>query len=112
MDTRYHMCVSIFISILLMVILVEKNAFFDDICAGRNLCFTILSTLILAFGAGFMHDICTLFACGGISFAKKKRKLLAISTLGLHSTAIVYHGIYNILIQSNCHCRKNQQTRR
>jgi hypothetical protein len=31
---------------------------------------------------------------------KKKSKLFAVGTFGLLSTAIVYHGIYNILIQS------------
>jgi hypothetical protein len=36
----------------------------------------------------------------GISFVKKKRKLFAVGTFGLLSTAIVYHGVYNILIQS------------
>jgi hypothetical protein len=36
----------------------------------------------------------------GISFVKKKRKLFVVGTFGLLSTAIVFHGIYNILIQS------------
>jgi RsiW-degrading membrane proteinase PrsW (M82 family) len=62
--------------------------------------FSILNAIICAFGAGLMHGMCTLLVGVGISFVKKKRKLFAVGTFGLLSTAIVYHGIYNILIQS------------
>lgn len=62
--------------------------------------FTMFSAIIRAFGAGLMHGMCTLFVGVGISFVKKKSKLFAVGTFGLLSTAIVYHGIYNILIQS------------
>lgn len=62
--------------------------------------FTIIIAIIRAFGAGLMHGMCTLLVGVGISFVKKKRKLFAVGTFGLLSTAIVYHGIYNILIQS------------
>ena len=62
--------------------------------------FTMLSAVIRAFGAGLMHGMCTLLVGIGISFVKKKSKLFAVGTFGLLSTAIVYHGIYNILIQS------------
>ena len=62
--------------------------------------FTMLSAVIRAFGAGLMHGMCTLLVGVGISFVKKKKKLFAVGTFGLLSTAIVYHGIYNILIQS------------
>jgi RsiW-degrading membrane proteinase PrsW (M82 family) len=62
--------------------------------------FDMLNAMIRAFGAGLMHGMCTLLVGVGISFVKKKRKLFAVGTFGLLSTAIVYHGIYNILIQS------------
>ena len=62
--------------------------------------FSMLNAIIRAFGAGLMHGMCTLLVGVGISFVKKKRKLFAVGTFGLLSTAIVYHGIYNILIQS------------
>lgn len=62
--------------------------------------FNMLSAVIRAFGAGLMHGMCTLLVGVGISFVKKKRKLFAVGTFGLLSTAIVYHGVYNILIQS------------
>ena len=62
--------------------------------------FDMISAVIRAFGAGLMHGMCTLLVGVGISFVKKKSKLFAVGTFGLLSTAIVYHGIYNILIQS------------
>ena len=62
--------------------------------------FTIIIAIIRAFGAGLMHGMCTLLVGVGISFVKKKSKLFVVGTFGLLSTAIVYHGIYNILIQS------------
>ena len=62
--------------------------------------FNMFDGIIRAFGAGLMHGMCTLLVGVGISFVKKKRKLFAVGTFGLLSTAIVYHGIYNILIQS------------
>lgn len=62
--------------------------------------FSLISAVIRAFGAGLMHGMCTLLVGVGISFVKKKSKLFAVGTFALLSTAIVYHGIYNILIQS------------
>ncbi len=65
--------------------------------------FSMASAIVRAFGSGLMHGMCTLLVGVGISFVKKKRKLFAVGTFGLLSTAIVYHGIYNILIQSPYH---------
>ena len=62
--------------------------------------FGMLSAVTRAFGAGLMHGMCTLLIGVGISFAKNRSKLFAVGIFGLLSTAIVYHGIYNILIQS------------
>ena len=62
--------------------------------------FSMFSAVIRAFGTGLMHGMCTLLVGVGISFVKKKSKLFAVGTFALLSTAIVYHGIYNILIQS------------
>ena len=63
--------------------------------------FDMVQAVIRAFGTGLMHGMCTLLVGVGISFVKKKSKLFAVGTFGLLSTAIVYHGIYNILIQSD-----------
>jgi hypothetical protein len=37
----------------------------------------------------------------GVSFVKKKSKIFLVGTFALLSTAITYHGIYNMLVQSN-----------
>ena len=75
---------------------VLENAY----CLVSYVDFSMISAVIRAFGAGLMHGMCTLLVGVGISFVKKKRKLFAVGTFGLLSTAIVYHGVYNILIQS------------
>ena len=60
----------------------------------------ILDAMLRAFGAGLMHGMCTLLVGAGITFVKKKRKLFWVGTFALLSTAIIYHGIYNMLVQS------------
>ena len=62
--------------------------------------FNMFSAVIRAFGSGLMHGMCTLLVGVGISFFRRKNKLFAVGTFGLLSTVIVYHGVYNILIQS------------
>lgn len=62
--------------------------------------FNMISAMIRAFGSGLMHGMCTLLVGVGISYVKKKRKMFAVGTFGLLSTVIIYHGVYNILIQS------------
>jgi RsiW-degrading membrane proteinase PrsW (M82 family) len=61
----------------------------------------ILDAMLRAFGAGLMHGMCTLLVGAGITFVKKKRKLFWVGTFALLSTAIIYHGIYNMLVQSH-----------
>lgn len=63
--------------------------------------FHMLDALSRAFGAGLMHGMCTLLVGVGISFVKKKYKLFVVGTFALLSTAITYHGIYNMLVQSD-----------
>lgn len=62
--------------------------------------FNMLDAIIRAFGAGLMHGMCTLLVGVGISFVRKRKKLFAVGSFALLSTAITYHGIYNMLIQS------------
>ena len=62
--------------------------------------FSMLSAVIRAFGSGLMHGMCTLLVGMGIFYVKRKKKMFAVGTFGFLSTSIVYHGIYNILIQS------------
>ena len=62
--------------------------------------FSIVSALVRGFGTGLMHGMCTLFVGFGISFIRKRRKLFAVGTFALLTTAITYHSIFNMLVQS------------
>ena len=62
--------------------------------------FNMMDAIIRAFGTGLMHGMCTLLVGVGISFAKKRSKIFVVGTFALLSTAITYHGIYNMLVQS------------
>ena len=63
--------------------------------------FNMIDAIVRAFGAGLMHGMCTLLVGVGILFVKKKRKLFVVGTFAMLSTAITYHGIYNMLVQSD-----------
>ena len=63
--------------------------------------FNMFDAIIRAFGAGLMHGMCTLLVGVGILFVRKKRKLFVVGTFAMLSTAITYHGIYNMLVQSD-----------
>ena len=63
--------------------------------------FNMIDAIIRAFGAGLMHGMCTLLVGVGISFVKRKSKIFVTGTFALLSTAITYHGIYNMLVQSD-----------
>ena len=76
---------------------VLENAYYMLIDASFNM----FDAVIRAFGAGLMHGMCTLLVGVGILFVKKKRKLFVVGTFAMLSTAITYHGIYNMLVQSN-----------
>lgn len=62
--------------------------------------FSFLSALIRGFGTGLMHGMCTLLVGFGISFIRKRRKLFAVGTFALLTTAITYHSIFNLLVQA------------
>ena len=66
----------------------------------NDVSFNMMDAIIRAFGTGLMHGMCTLLVGVGISFAKKKSKIFIVGTFALLSTAITYHGIYNMLVQS------------
>lgn len=76
---------------------VLENAFY----LLNNDSFNMVDAIVRAFGAGLMHGMCTLLVGVGISFVKKKQKLFVVGTFALLSTAITYHGIYNMLVQSD-----------
>ncbi len=61
---------------------------------------TVVWAIIRGFSTALMHGVCT-FAVGfGIGFVKKKRKLFISGTFALLSLASIYHGIFNMLVQS------------
>ena len=62
--------------------------------------FNMMDAVVRAFGTGLMHGMCTLLVGVGISFVRKKSKIFIVGTFALLSTAITYHGIYNMLVQS------------
>ena len=63
--------------------------------------FNMIDAIVRAFGAGLMHGMCTLLVGVGILFVRKKPKLFVVGTFAMLSTAITYHGIYNMLVQSD-----------
>ena len=63
--------------------------------------FNMMDAIIRAFGTGLMHGMCTLLIGVGISFEKKRKKFFIVGIFALLSTAITYHGIFNMLVQSS-----------
>ena len=76
---------------------VLENAFYML----NNASFNMIDAIVRAFGAGLMHGMCTLLVGVGVLFVKKKQKLFVVGTFAMLSTAITYHGIYNMLVQSD-----------
>ena len=64
---------------------------------------TIGWALVRSFGAGLMHSVCTLAVGYAMSFIndKNKRRLAHPATVAALAAAIIYHSIYNILVQSS-----------
>ena len=61
---------------------------------------TIFWALVRGFGSGLVHGICTVMVGWGVSYIKKRRKFFYCGTFALLSAAIIYHAIYNLLVQS------------
>ena len=57
--------------------------------------------LIRGFGAGMMHGLCTFTVGFGLSFIRKHRKLFVCGTAAIISLAVMFHALYNILVQSS-----------
>ena len=56
--------------------------------------------IVRGFSTALMHGICTAAVGYGMSFVKKRKKLFYCGTFSLLVMAIIYHGIFNILVQS------------
>ena len=62
---------------------------------------TVGWAIIRGFSTALMHGVCTMAVGFGISFVKKKKKLFYCGTFALLTMATIYHGIYNMLVQSD-----------
>ena len=56
--------------------------------------------VIRGFSTALMHGICTAAIGYGMSYVRLRRKLSITGTFALLITAIIYHGIFNMLVQS------------
>ena len=61
----------------------------------------ILWALIRTLGAGLLHSLCTTAVGVGISFIRDQKKIFLCGSFALLSLAVVYHSVYNTLIQSD-----------
>ncbi len=76
---------------------VLENAF---ILGGAVSSLSVTTALIRGFGSGMMHGVCTLAVGYGMSFVHTKRKLFYTGTTALLAVAMIYHSVYNTLVQS------------
>ena len=77
---------------------VLENAF---ILGGAASSVSVTTALIRGFGAGMMHGVCTLAVGYGMTFVHTRRKLFYTGTVALLSVAVIYHSVYNTLVQSS-----------
>ncbi|MBQ4244810.1 MAG: PrsW family intramembrane metalloprotease [Clostridia bacterium] len=57
--------------------------------------------VIRGFSTALMHGVCTAAVGYGMSFIRKRRKLFYCGTFALLVMASIYHGIFNMLVQSD-----------
>ena len=62
---------------------------------------TIGWAIIRGFATALMHAVCTVMVGYGICFVKKKKKLFYCGTFALLTMAMIYHGIFKLLVQSD-----------
>lgn len=65
---------------------------------------TLQWALIRGFASALMHALCTIGVGIGISLIKKHRKLFVCSTFAWLMTAVIYHSLFNMLVQSDYWC--------
>ena len=62
---------------------------------------TIGWAIIRGFSTALMHAVCTVAVGFGICFIRKRKKLFYCGTFALQTMACIYHGIFNMLVQSD-----------
>ena len=63
---------------------------------------TVLWALARGLGAAQMHSACTAMVGMGISYVRKRRKLFFCGGFSLLIAAVIFHAIFNTLVQSPC----------
>lgn len=61
---------------------------------------TIGWSIIRGFSTALMHAVCTVAVGYGICLIKKRKKLFYCGTFALLTLASIYHGVFNMLVQS------------
>ena len=61
---------------------------------------TIPWAVARGFGAALMHASCTAMVGMGISYVRKRRKLFYCGTFSLLIAAVIFHAVFNLLVQS------------
>lgn len=84
-----------------VLVIASGFATFENICyltqhGAEHLTFL----LIRGFGTGAMHIVCGAIVGSGMLYVWRRGWLRAVGTCGLLGAAIIYHGIYNLLIAS------------
>ena len=61
---------------------------------------SIVWAIIRGFSTALMHGICTALVGYGMGFVRKKKKLFVSGTFALLALAVIYHGLFNMLVES------------
>ncbi len=61
---------------------------------------TVSWAIAQGIGAALMHAACTAMVGMGICYVRKRRKLFYCGTFLLLIAAVIFHGIFNVLVQS------------
>lgn len=77
---------------------VLENAFILGGSAGSV---SLYTALIRGFGSGMMHCVCTLAVGYCMTFIHIRRKLFHTGNFAILSVVVIYHSIYNTLVQSS-----------
>ena len=87
-------------SALNLIILISAGfATFENVCyLIENGAASITHLIIRGFGTGTMHIMCGVIVAWGIYYMWSRQYLRAAGTIGLISAAIMYHGIFNVLV--------------
>lgn len=82
------------------IILISSGfATFENVCyLIENGAASVAHLLIRGFGTGIMHIACGMIVAWGIYYLWKSQYLRAAGTIGLIAAAIMYHGIFNVLV--------------